>query len=838
MKLSLNSLKAFNAVHHSADISDVSTDELIEKIGSKLGAIESLVKLTDKYSGIFIVEVKSCTKHEGADKLSVCLVDDKGTNKNIQRNSDGLIEVVCGAPNVKAGIMAVWIPPGKVVPSTADKEPLTLESKEIRGVVSSGMLASLKELDFGDSHEGIVIVEGDYHPGQDLAEAFTLKDDVILDLENKMFTHRPDCFGNMGLAREVAGILGKPFKSPDWYSLETSFEETSEDLPFSFTNELPELVRRFCLISIKDVSVKDSPLWLQIELAKAGLRSINNIVDATNLIMLITAQPLHAYDYDKVKALSNSVGLIVRNPKPNENLTLLNGKTIQPRPEAIMIATDKQLIGLGGIMGGQETEVDASTKNVLLECANFDMYSIRRTSMANGLFSDAVTRFTKGQSPLTNPAVIKKTLELITSLTAGSQASKLSDFNKLGKDALERGSIHPNIDIAPEFINKILGLKLSAQEIAKILENVEFKVEINGDILNVHAPFWRTDIELREDVVEEVGRLYGYDKLPLSLPTKSIKPADKNALLEAKDQIRRELSKDGASEVLTYSFVHERLLKSVGQDPAQAFSLANALSPNLQYYRLSLLPSLLEKVHPNIKAGFSDFALFEIGKVHSVNSLTDDGLPKESERTAFVIAKQRSKNSSSSYYLAKKYLCGLVNQDLKFEAPTKEHEALAVFSPFNLQRTAHVLTQDGQIVGALGEIKESVKASLKLPDFCAGFEVTTETLSKLIGRSPYRPISRFPSVYQDLTLKVDSNTGYNQLRSSLNSAVDKVKDKDTSVVLTPLSIFQKEGSSETKNISFRLSVTSFKRTLTDQQVNKLIEDAAGEVAKNLKAERV
>ncbi len=301
--------------------------------------------------------------------------------------------------------------------------------------------------------------------------------------------------------------------------------------------------------------------------------------------------------------------IVIRKPNKDEKLKLLNGKEIEPRKEAIMIATDKQLIGVGGVMGGSDTEVDENTKNIILECASFDMYSIRRTSMEHGLFTDAVTRFTKGQSSLQCGVVLAKIVDEIHQYADGKVASKMIDDKRNVKP------LDP-VKVNAHFINQRLGVDLSAADIKKLLENVEFKVDANNDELTISAPFWRTDIEIPEDIVEEVGRLYGYDKLPLDLPKRDLTPAAKDPSLALKSQIRAKLSKSGANEVLTYSFVHGDLLDKVGQDKKNAFQVANALSPDLQYYRLSLAPSLLEKVHPNIKAGYDEFALFELGKAH------------------------------------------------------------------------------------------------------------------------------------------------------------------------------------------------------------------------------
>jgi len=505
MKVSLSWIKKFASI-------DLSAEELVEKIGAQLGAVEEVIDVGKKYEDLLVAKVVKCEKHPNADKLSFCLIDDGKANKTVKRDADGLIEVVCGAPNVKAGQQVVWIPPGAAVPNTYDKEPFVIEAREIRGKISNGMLASPKELALGDNHEGILVLE-DGKPGDDFAKAAGL-DDFVVDIENKMFTHRPDCFGMLGVAREIAGVQRRPFKSPDWYREDAALPADGRKnvLKLTVKNELADLVPRFCAVAIKDVKVQTSPAWLQARLSSVGVRPINNIVDITNFFMLETAQPLHAYDYDKVKT-----GILgVRWGEKGEELKLLGGKTIKIDHQAIVITDGSQPIGLGGVMGGADTEVDETTKNIILECASFDMNTTRRTAMAYGLFTDAATRFTKNQSPRQNMAVLVKAVDDIQRIAGGRQASPVVDEKRL------KEAVRP-IETTEKFINSRLGLGLSAAAIKKILENVEFKVEAKSS-LKITVPFWRTDIEIPEDIVEEVGRLYGYDKLPQNLPGRTIRP--------------------------------------------------------------------------------------------------------------------------------------------------------------------------------------------------------------------------------------------------------------------------------------------------------------------------
>ena len=834
MKLSLNWISQYTKV-------DMPVDELVQKIGAQLGEVEGVENLGPKYAGAVIVQVKTCENHPDADRLHILTIDDGGITPDVKRDANGLVQVVCGAPNVKADMLAVWLPPRATVPDSFDKEPFTLEARELRGVVSNGMLASPKELALGDSHEGILEIDpsewspkqSEIKPGASFARTFGL-DDTVIDIENKMFTHRPDLFGELGLAREIAGITGQQFQSPKWYADPADFPVGS-GLTLKVINETPELVPRFTALAIKNVTVKPSPLWLQCALLSVGQKPINNVVDVTNYIMLLTAQPTHAYDYDKVRGHT----LVARTAKPSETITLLNHKEYTLDPADIVIADGEGAIGLGGVMGGGDCEVSDDTKNIILECATFDMYAVRRSSMRHGLFTDALTRFNKGQSPLQTRQVLHLLMQSVFDVAGGEVGSEVFDHNTL-KD---RDWVHPPVPVTTGFINARLGLALTATEMKTLLENVEMKVELDDDRLTVSAPFWRTDIESREDIVEEVGRLYGYDHLPLELPQRSIKPAPQDTLLILKGRLRDMLQRAGANEILTYSFVHGNLLEKTGQNPDKAFRLSNALSPDLQYYRLSLTPSLLDKVHPNLKAGYDDFCLFEIGKSHCVGEWDTDepNVPNEDEHLALVVAaNDKHRPAGGAYYRARKYfeaLCPDLVTDLvpltDFDLENDEW-GKQLTAPYEPNRTA-VIVRDNQVRGVVGEFKPSVSRALKLPAYMAGLELHLSVLP--LEQRRYVPLSRFPSVRQDITLRVAATTRFQELQGVIEAALKTNSPEATDATVEPLGIYQSEEDT-TKNVSFRVSILPHNRTLTEQEASATLETIAAAAHDKLGAERV
>lgn len=837
MKLSL----AWAQEYSSVDLSKIDKKLLIEKIGSQLGGVDEVVEWGPRFDGIVVAKVVSCEKHQNADKLSVCLIDDAGVVGKVKRDKNGLVQVVCGAPNVAAGQLVAWIPPGATVPSTYDKDPFVLDARELRGVVSNGMLASPSELGISNDHNGILVIDPDEVGPAHAKRGTAFKklyglDDTVIDIENKMFTHRPDCFGTLGLARELAGINHLVFKSPSWYDELSSVEQETKNLPLVVKNWADKQVPRLCLAMLSGVEVKPSPYAMQTALARLGVKPINNIVDVTNYVMYLTGQPIHAYDYDKVKGSKESAEIAARLSKKGEDLTLLGGKKIKLDDGAIVITDGQKPIGLGGIMGGADTEVSASTTNIIIECANFDMNLIRKTSMTYGLFTDASTRFTKGQSPRQNMAVLSYAVSEIKKYAGGKVGSKTIDL---------KSQKHPakiiNISDAT-FIGERLGLPgLTIPAIKHLLSNVEFEVNSSGAKgLDIEVPFWRTDIEIPEDIVEEVGRLYGYGNLPLVLPSKAIVPAAANSSLELKHLIRNILSSAGANEVLTYSFVHESLLEAAGQNIRHAYHLKNAISPDLQYYRTSLAPSLLDKVHANVKQGTKDFAIYEIGSVHNRNFIDKEKLPKELQSLGFVITK--AKLNDAAYYSAKYYLEYLLSklninnlEYLQLEQAKKQTHAATSYEP---TRSAFVRV-GGIGLAIVGEPSRDLKTKLKLPESTAMFELDLEALSGLVSQASYEPLGRFPGSDQDFCLRSDESISYSALTNFMRTNLDKAcQEHGYDCVISPLDIYQKETGGAKKQTTWRITLSHPERTLTTIEVNKLLDALASDAKTKLKAERI
>ncbi|MDR2336900.1 MAG: phenylalanine--tRNA ligase subunit beta, partial [Candidatus Nomurabacteria bacterium] len=632
MIISLNWLKKY------VDLDGISDEKLAEKIGSHLVEVESFYKTTDKYRGIYVVKVMQSQPLDGSDHLSVCLVDDAGVmnNPDIERDENGLVQVVCGAPNVREGMLAAWIAPNATVPATfGTKEPFVIGTKKLKGVESNGMLAATDELNLGADHAGILEIDENLATaGESFAEVFGLND-TLFDIENKSLTHRPDCFGVIGFAREVAGIFGKEFQTPEFMLNEGRvLPPEASDLRLELVVEDEELCPRYqaTILEINNNFGGISPATHIKEfgapIVMSGMRLIDPIVDISNYLMLLTGQPLHCFDYDKLlkvggRAENYPVKIVVRAAKKGEKIKLLDGSDLVLDTSDIVICSNEKPVALAGVMGGESTAIDENTKRIVVESATFNLYKLRDTSMRHGIFSEAVTRFTKGQPMALTDKVLKETVKIFTE----NYGFKLiSPFFDTMSERIE----HNPIELTVTEVNRLLGTDYTAELIKETLANVNFSVANMGERIIARTPYWRTDIHIKEDIIEEIGRQNGFDDIAPTLPMRFFESPNADKLYDLKSAVRAKLAAFGANEILTYSFVSEKLLKKTNLDPKNSYQIINSISPELQYVRQSLTPNILEKVFLNIDDGFDNFALFEINKVYQKSyNLGGDGLPNE-----------------------------------------------------------------------------------------------------------------------------------------------------------------------------------------------------------------
>ena len=827
MRISLNEIKKLVPA-----AAQVSTDKLVTLIGSRLVEVEEKIDWSKKYAGIYIVKVVEC-KDIPDTHLHLCRID----------NGEKKIQVVCGAPNVHAGMLAVWIAPGAIVPQTYGGENFEISMRPLRGHDSYGMLAAVDELDLGTDHEGIAEIDPNLHyidtdgtekqvvPGASFATVFDLND-VILDIENKSLTHRPDTFGLIGFAREVAGILGEKFAEPEVLlngggALKQMLDlKTSVNAP-TIEIKLSETCPRYscAVMELSDATAVDPYLTpTAIFLAKSGMRTINKIVDATNVMMLMTGQPLHAFDYDKFVAVGGGKEprIIVRTARTDEPLELLDGKTIKCDNNDILITSNDVPVALAGAMGGASTEIDKNTQRIILESATFSLYHLRKTQMKHGIFSEAITRFTKGQpAGLTLPV-----LEATTNLLGGT-ATAVADCYL----SPEPPSV---VKITTFDINSLLGTNYDQDTITKTLENVGFSITTDGhatdDVtlqkfatLVVTAPYWRTDIHIKEDITEEVGRLLGFDNITRAMPLRPFISTPKNPMFALKTHLRDFLSDNlSAHEVLTYSFVSRKLQETVGEEPEQSYQIVNSISPELQCFRQSIVPSLLEKTYDNLRAGHKDFTIYEMNQVTDKGKgFTDEQVPDMFHHLALV--------TTGDYYQAKAKLRALAQSLHLTLTLTPVKTAAPYYEPLHSAKV-YVQNEFAKPVrlGTVGEIRGAVRTRLKLPDHISAFELDLAILLAAPETAhTNNRLSRFPSVERDLTLKLPENHQFAELAAAIDEALTNSGNLVYSV--EPTSVYQAPEHCETTNYSFHLKFASLEKTLENAEISAIM----GSIEKNV-----
>ena len=826
MIISVNWLKKF-----VPDLPDIG--ELSKLIGARLVEIESIENLGEKYKDVIIAKVVSAQKVENSDHLNLCKIDDGGVRKNIIRDEDGFIQVVCGAPNVRAGIFVAWLPPESIVPETFGGENFKLGARKLMGYMSNGMIASLRELGLGEEHDGILeispeVFENGVQEGDFFADKFELND-FLLEVENKSLTHRPDCFGIVGFAREVAGILGQKFVEPDFIR-GLNFKAQSNKM-VEVEIQDPEICERYtaAVFDISEILKNPNLTIVKTYLLRSGMWPIDSITDLANELMLETGQPLHTFDFDKLAKINGSenIKITVRKAFENEELELLDGKKIKMSNQDIVIAIGKNAetaVALAGAMGGASTVIDENTTRILVESATFNLYNLRNTQMRHGIFSEAITRFTKGVPEMISRKVLDlfgvRILEL-----GGKPLSEVVDSN---------GDFYYNkteISVSKNKINQVLGTDFSNEEIQQTLENVGILAK-NENPATFMIPFWRNDLHIEEDLIEEVGRLNGYDNIKLQLPSRTFKAVKKAKIDLLQSEIRDILAASGANEVLTYSFVHGDLLEKVGQDPQNSYKIINSISPDLQYYRQTLMPSLLSKISQNIRAGFGEFAIFEMNKITEKSlGLNDENVPVEQKKLAFVYAKNKGENA---FYEAKNYAEFLFKKlGLNVEFVKFETEKSPLSTEFEPKRSALMrISKNGKvtILGVIGEFRKPVQKALKLPESTAGFELNLQILLENIENSnvKIRDFSKFQSVERDISINVEENRKFAEIFSIFENISDECSKID--IETSPIDIFNNcDGS---KNISIRFKITPFEKTLNGEEIREIMQKIEEKAIKN------
>ena len=795
MNVTLNWLKAY------IDF-EFSPSELADRLTMLGVEVESVKHLGTELEGVIVGSVTSIRPHPNADKLVLCQVDTGETEE---------LQIVCGAPNAREGMLAPVATIGATLPVG-----LTIKRAKLRGETSQGMLCSEKELGLSDDAAGLMELSTDIPLGTPLSEALGL-DDVVFELE--ITPNRPDCLSLIGVAREIRAETGNPLKLPTVDPQENGIN--LQDLT-SVTIDAPDLCPRYAARVIQGVKVAESPAWLQQRLESVGIGVINNIVDVTNFVLMEYGQPLHAFDYHKLA--ENRI--VVRRARDDEQITTLDEVARELTSDMLVIADAEKPVALAGIMGGYDSEITETTCDVLLESAYFNPLSIRATAKALGISTEASYRFERGADPGAVLAALDRAAQLIAELTGGTICDGIVDVYP-GQQPLTE------IQLRPERVNFVLGTTIETAEMVQILDRLGFDVDITGKVYQVVVPTFRSDVTREIDLIEEIARVYGYDNIPTTLPKGDIPVPAPTPKTEARRRIKHFLLAAGMMEAVNYSFCDPNCFDKIrlnADDPLRnTLQLRNPLSPEMSVLRTTLTPGLLENAQHNRNHQIDTIALFEIGGV-----FVHDGKEKEPERVTGVLAGQIGEGVYSDPYRHPDFfdikglvegmleVCGVVDWTLQ------KTDALT----FHPGRNAEVLLGNRRI-GVFGEVHPEVLENYDLPYKAYLFEFDLEGLADAATFAKrFEPISIYPKVARDLAIVVDKETLSDMptelIYTTGGDSVDSVRLFD---------VYEGEQVPEgKKSLAYTITYHSATETLTDKAVNTLHDEVVKCLNRELGAE--
>ena len=787
MKLSINFLKDYVDLDENIDVKKIADD--MTNAGNEYDEAGSLINCTN----LVIGEVLECTMHPDSDHLHCCKVD----------VGNEVLNIVCGAPNVRKGLKVIVALAGAKLPGGEIKRGI------IRGQESNGMICSIAELGLEnkflkeEDKAGIHELPQDAKVGEDPIKYMGM-DDSVIDFD--LTANRGDLLSILGMAYEVGAIYDKKVKDID-----LSHKENNEDINDTFKVKVnTENCSIFLAKKIKNVVIKESPAYIKNRLIASGIRPINNVVDISNYVMLETGQPLHFYDADTLEGC-----LEVRMAKEGEKLTTLDGIERILKEEDIVISNGKKAIGLAGVMGGLETEITEKTKNIIIESAIFDNVKIRRTSNAI-LRSEASNRFEKGLDPNRTYMAIERSCNLLEKYADAEVVGNIAKYDTTSlKDT--------NIDITAENINAILGMEISKEDILDVFRRLGFKTSVNKDIITVSVPKRRIDISIKEDLIEEVGRIYGVNNIKGKLPNILPKMGSYDKVTR---QIRNKMINLGLNETLSYVLVPEADAKMFTNDDTEVVKLLAPLSEDKNTLRHSVSVALYKIYEYNKARNNKHVCIFEIGK----------SFQKQGEE--YSETKKLASLMTGEYYL------GINKKKVDFYVIKGVAEEILDYLGYNgrysfvkdkekIPKDMHpgqsaMISVNNDMVGVIGKIHPEIEE-----DDVYILEIDLDRLlDKKVSRMKYKEISKYPEVKKDIAIVVDDKVTSREIETTIKKAGGSLLTKSE-----VFDIYKGNGIKEgKKSLAYSLSFNDQDRTLTDEEINKAVEKIIERLEKDLKAE--
>ena len=744
-----------------------------------LGEIENVV----------VGRVLTCRDHENSDHLHVCTVD-VGEAEPLQ--------IVCGAPNVKEGILVPVAKIGARLPGG-----VVIKKGKLRGVESQGMLCSGPEIGVpvelypSVGTAGLLIFQEEYPLGADVRPIFGL-DDTVIDFE--ILANRPDCLSVWGVARETAAAMGTELKLP-----EIKVQEVGGDIhDFARVDVLEsELCPRYAAKVVKNVRIGPSPAWLRQYLYAAGMRSINNVVDITNFIMLETGHPMHAFDLSKVRGKH----IIVRKAESGEKLTTLDGKEYALNGTELMICDEMGPTGLAGIMGGEESEITESTKEVLFECASFDRASIRITARALGIRTESSGRFERGVSPATVMDALNRACQMVNELDAGDVVSGVID--------LYPQPVQPvTLTVSCARMARRAGVDIAPEEMEKILKKLLFQVERSGDQMVVTAPAFRQDVDQEADICEEVLRYAGYDRIPITHLRGETPMGGNNDKGTRQQLIRRQLTGMGFYESMTFSFISSKAIAQLGlpkeDERNKPLMVRNPLGEDTACMRTTLLPGLLKTLATNIKNGNENGRIYEMGTIFDAQHRTADGLPTELPGLALGMY------GNVDFYAIRGVVEALCQQ------AGISCTIASCDEPYLHPGRRAALKVNDQVLAVVGEMHPDAAARFDLSGRCYVAQVNLPVFfaaSRPMGT--VNSIARFPAVNRDLALVMKESQQVGPLMDAIRHGCGALLED-----IRMFDVFRGiQIGAGNKSVAFSLTYRAADHTLTEEEINRLTEKA-------------
>lgn len=783
MKISLNCLKEF------VNLSNINPEDIKDKLTAHVVEVEQIIKQADQFENIVVAKIIEIKKHPQADRLQIALVDD---------GEENLRPIVCGAPNIAVGQL---VPLAKIGAKLSNG--LEIQEAEIRGEKSYGMLCSIKELGLGDNHDGIMILDKRAKIGQNLAEFLKL-DEIVLEIDNKSISNRPDLWGHYGIARELSVLFEKKLKEHPAKNFKIKKGKDSK-LEIEIKNK--NLCKKYIALKIDQIKVEESPNWLKNKLQALGLNPINNIVDAANYVMLETGQPLHIFDAKGIDKI------IVKKAEKNEKFVTLMGEEKILNENDIVISDEKQSIALAGVIGGKEKEVNNTTTSIIIESANFDAIPIRKTAQRLNCRTDAAMRFEKSLDPQLCQLALNRIVELLKTMQKNIVISS---------EILETGDWKEEliiIDLNLDWLKKIIGEEIKEKTIKSILESLGLKVkEKTNKDWEVKIPSWRQeDLRIKEDLLEEIIRIYGYNNIPASLPDDKLEPPIKDPLLELIKKVKNILSRSyKMTEIYNYSFLGQEQLTKLNIDTNNHLRLLNPSSSHFEFLRTDLIAGLVSNIQSN-QAKKENLSFFEIGNIFlnvageiPKDKKQNESLPYQEKKLGLALANYQGDSFSNLKSIITSFLNEIQN-NLNLEFLPSDLEI-----PWAKKDENALIMLNNREIGFIAKLSpEAIKKNSLKKDVSLA-EISLKNLLNILNETPkaeYQAPAKFPSLKRDLAFMIDQKILYNDINREI---------KNFSPLLKELELFDVYNLEENKkSLAFHLSYASEEKTLSTEEVDKI-----------------